>query len=233
MRSSLRKILILGGSSDIGTKLIEQLDNNKYKIFLHYNNTKPKIRISDITYLKKDFSSLTIKNSKNFFNSFRNFDIIINLVGYIDNKSLVNTDYFNIVKSLNTNFISQILIYQNSINHMKKNKYGRIINCTSVGIKFGGGVNTFNYSLSKYCSEFVPNEIRKLAKYNILYNNLRLGVANTKLHKKIKKKNLYKRASKIPVNRLAEIEEIIKFINYFIEHNTYISSETINFTGGE
>tara|TARA_B100000242_G_C43000458_1_gene464769 strand:- start:480 stop:1178 length:699 start_codon:yes stop_codon:yes gene_type:complete len=232
MRSSLKKILILGGSSDIGINLVNSLDEKKYKIYLHYRKNKPKLK-KKIFFLKRDFSKLSVKNSNKLLKNLKNFDIIVNLVGYIDNKTFLTTDYKNIIKSLNANFISQLLIYQNSIDYMKKNKFGRIINCSSIGIKFGGGFNTFNYSLSKYCSEFIPNEIRNLPKFNIFYNNLRLGVVNTKIHKKIKNKNLKERITKIPIKRFANIDEIITLIKYFIITNTYIASETINFTGGE
>ena len=62
---------------------------------------------------------------------------------------------------------------------------------------------------------------------------MRLGVVDTKIHKKIKNKNLKERITKIPIKRFADIDEIITLIKYFIITNTYIASETINFTGGE
>ena len=69
---------------------------------------------------------------------------------------------------------------------MEKKKYGRIINTSSIGVKFGGGINTFSYSVSKHINEFIPNEIRKLSTKNVLYNVLRIGMTDTKFHKKIK-----------------------------------------------
>lgn len=116
---------------------------------------------------------------------------------------------------------------------MKKKRFGRIINCSSIGVKFGGGINNFNYSLSKHCSEFVPSELRQMAKYNILYNNVRLGVINTKIHKKIKGKKLKDRIRKIPISRLASKNEIAEYIFYLIDKNTFISSETLSIAGGE
>ena len=120
MRSSLKKILILGGSSDIGISLLDLIDDNNYKIYLHYLTKKPKIKKKKINFLKKDFSKISIKNSSKFFSSFKNFDIIVNLIGYLDNKSFQNTHYKDIIKSLNSNFLSQLMIYKYSINHMKK-----------------------------------------------------------------------------------------------------------------
>ena len=47
---------------------------------------------------------------------------------------------------------------------MKKLKYGRILNCSSIGVKFGGGDKTYNYSLSKHLLEFIPRYIKEHAK---------------------------------------------------------------------
>ena len=82
---------------------------------------------------------------------------------------------------------------------MKRKKYGRIINTSSIGTKFGGGNSTFAYSLSKYVNEFIPGEIRKLSSNNILYNTIRIGVTDTKFHKK-DKKQVIKEKNKINSN---------------------------------
>ncbi len=233
MRSSLKKILILGGSSDIGKALLDLIDENNYKIYVHYKSKKPNKSKKKIKLLKKDFSKISIQNSNKFLNSFKNFDIIVNLIGFLDNKSFQNSNYKDIIKSLNSNFLSQLMIYKYSINYMKKRKFGRIINCSSIGVKFGGGKNNFNYALSKHCSEFVPSELKEMARYNILYNNIRLGVTNTKIHSKIKAKNIKERVKKIPINRMATKKEIAEYIFFLIDKNTFITSETLSIAGGE
>ena len=116
---------------------------------------------------------------------------------------------------------------------MIKNNFGRIVNCSSIGIKFGGGSNTYNYSLSKFASEFIPYNFKDWAKKNVLINNLRIGVTNTKLHKKIGK-NIKKRVKLIPISRAAETNEIVKYILFFIsKDNTYSTGQTISISGGE
>lgn len=234
MCSSLKKkILILGGSSDIGTNLIEKLNDRRFDIYLHYNKKKPKFLKKKVKFVKKNFSITKFINKNSELNRFKNFHIIVNLVGFIDNKTYFNSSHTSIVKSLNANFIIPSIIYKNSIAFMKKKKFGRIINCTSIGIKFGGGENSYSYSLSKHCSEFIPSEIRKLSKENILFNNLRIGFVNTKLHKKVKNKKIKNRANLIPMKRAANKEEIVEFIDYLINQNTYIASQNINISGGE
>ena len=234
MKISLRKkILILGGSSDISKELINKIDKNKYNIYLHYNKNKPNITLKNVKFIKMNFTNINEKNIKDSIKKFKNFDVIINLVGYVDKKSYFTSNYKNLLKSLNANFLAPLFIIKNSIKHMKKKKFGRIINCSSIGTKFGGGDNTFNYSLSKYCSEFIPKELKKIANKNILINNIKLGVINTKIHRKIPKKNMFKRIKLIPVKRMGKTSEVIKLILFLINENSYISSETINISGGE
>ena len=156
-----KKILILGGSSDVSKELIKNIDLDKYDLSLHYNKNRPKNLSKKIKLIKKDFTLLKMTNSKKLINIFFSYDIIVNLIGYIDNKSYFKSNYQNLIKSLNANFIAPMFIIKNSIKWMEKRKFGRIINCTSIGTKFGGGKNTFNYSISKHCSEFIPQELRK------------------------------------------------------------------------
>ena len=117
---------------------------------------------------------------------------------------------------------------------MKKKKWGRILFTSSIGVKFGGGISTFPYSLSKFINEFFPKFFRENTYKNILYNCLRIGVTDTKIHKIDKNKNMKKRIKLIPLKRLAKPTEIAEYI-YFLcsEKNTLISSEILNITGGE
>ena len=118
---------------------------------------------------------------------------------------------------------------------MLKNNFGRIVNCSSIGVKFGGGKNSFNYSLSKHCLEFIPNAYKDWAKKNVLINNLRIGVTDTKIHSRMKKnKFIKKRTTHIPIGRLAKKSEISFCIaNLINEDNSFMTNETITVSGGE
>ena len=77
---------------------------------------------------------------------------------------------------------------------MKINNFGRLLNASSIGVKYGGGKNTFNYSLSKHLPEFFPSNFKELVKFIILINTLRMGLQIQKfILRLIKnlKKNIY------------------------------------------
>ena len=229
----MKKVLILGGNSDIGVKIINTLINEKkISLTVHFNKKFPKKKYKrSLSFIKKDLSKINEKNVKKIFDN--DYDIIINLVGYVSNQSFQNFSLKEIQKTILINSFAPLLIIKNSIKNMKKKNYGRIINTSSVGVKFGGGLSTFAYSLSKHINEFIPSEIRNLSSKNILYNTLRIGVTNTRFHKKIKNKSIKKRIKLIPIKKMASSNDIADYIIFLILNNNFITNEIISITGGE
>lgn len=82
-------------------------------------------------------------------------------------------------------------------------------------------------------NEFIPNNIRKLYSKNIYYNTLRIGVTNTKFHKKIKNKSMSRRVKLIPVKKMANTIDIVEYIMFLILKNNFITNEVITISGGE
>jgi 3-oxoacyl-[acyl-carrier protein] reductase len=127
-----------------------------------------------------------------------------------------------------------MLIIKKSVNMMIKKKYGRIINTSSIVVKFGGEKNTFSYSLSKHINEFIPGFYKAISSKNIFYNVLRIGLIDTKVHKKIKSKNMLQRIKMIPVKKIAKPLDIANYIKFLcMENNNFITNEIVNINGGE
>ena len=241
MKSVKRHVLIVGGSSDIGIEVVKSFLNLNWNVSAHYSKSNKKLKI-----IKQKSKNLKLIQF-NFFNynssrieylikkKFNNkYDSIVNLIGYIDNKSFKNTNLKSILKSLTINAVIPILINKLLVQKMLKQKFGRILNCSSIGVKFGGGSQTYNYTLAKHCLEFIPGVYKEWAKKNVLINNLRIGITNTKIHKRIKNKNMKKRINLIPIKRMAEPKEISNYIvNLVSDENSYMAGQTISISGGE
>ena len=229
----MKKVLILGGNSDIGINVIEKLIEDKNLLLsVHCNRFIPNFFFKNkINLIKKNLFDINEKNIKKFFEN--DYDIIINLVGYISNQSFFNFSLKEVNKTILINSIIPYLIIRNNLKNMIKNKFGRIVNTSSVGIKFGGGKKTFAYSMSKYLNEFIPSDIRELSSKNIFYNTLRIGVTNTKIHKRVKNKSLKKRIRLIPAKKSASVDDISNYIIYLIRNNNFITNEIVSITGGE
>ena len=243
MKNKKKSVLILGGSSDIGVEVVKNFLHLEWKVTAHFFKNKKKLKnlkknnrnknIIEFNfdgYSDPNIERLIIKK----FNG--KYDSIINLIGYVDNKGFENTNLSSILRSLTANALLPILIEKMLVKRMLSQKWGRILNCSSIGVKFGGGTNSYNYSLSKHCLEFIPSNYKNWAKRNVFINNLRIGVTNTKIHKKMKRKKLKmkKRLKLIPINRMAEPKEISAYIASLVtESNSYMTGQTLTVSGGE
>ncbi len=240
MKEKNKTILILGGSSDIGIETTSKFLSKGWKVIAHFNTNNNSLKKLKKIYSKELFlipANFKKRNAINlFFKKIKKFNILsfVNLIGYIDNISYQKTSLIPLINSLQINSLIPILIQKSLLKNMKEKKFGRMLHVSSIGVKYGGGENTFNYSLSKHLLEFSPSFIKKLTQYNLLSNVLRVGFVKTKIHKKIKNKNLNKRINLIPIKRAAKINEITDMIFFLAsEKNSYISNETITIAGGE
>ena len=229
----MKKLLILGGNSDIGIQLLQNvIDHGDFITHVHYNKKfSENWKHRSIKLIKKDLNLVNKKNLNKIFDN--NYDIIVNLVGYVSKQSFSNFDVKEVQKTILINSLVPFMIIRNSLKNMSKKKYGRIINTSSIGAKFGGGSNTFSYSISKHLNEFMPSEIKRMSSNNVLYNTVRIGVTNTKFHKKIKNKSILKRVKLIPIKKMASAKDIAKYIFYLITESNFITNEVLNITGGE
>ena len=238
-----KHVLILGGSSDIGIEVVKNFLNLGWKVTAHCFKNKKKLanlrkRSKNLDIIKLDFSNYINSNIEKILKKkfSKNYSSIVNLIGYVDNKNFENTNLKSILRSISTNAIIPILIEKMLLKKMLSQHWGRILNYSSIGVKFGGGVNTYNYSLSKHCLEFIPSRYKVWAKKNVFINNLRIGVTNTKIHKKMKRKSsiMKKRLKLIPMNRMAEPKEISNYItNLTTDKNSYMTGQTVTVSGGE
>ena len=117
---------------------------------------------------------------------------------------------------------------------MLERGWGRIVNLSSIGVKFGGGSKTFCYSLSKHALEFFPHDHKTWAARNILINTLRVGVTDTRIHKVDPEKDMNQRISMIPMARMATPDEIANVVCWLgSDQNSYMTGQVITASGGE
>ena len=237
-----RTVLILGCSSDIGIQTALKFLKKRWNVIAHFNKNK-----KEVVALQKKYSNqiklfkLDLSNPKKVMHfttkklvKFKKIDSFISLTGYIKPSDFERITYKSFLDHINVNYYSNLIFIKYIYKKMIYNKWGRILLSSSIGTSFGGSEKTFLYSLSKFNNEFIPKIFRnKYAKY-ILYNVLKIGVTNTKIHLKIPSKNLKKRIKLIPIKRMATTEEVSNKIFYLTsQENTLIQGQIINISGGE
>ena len=112
------KVLITGGSRGIGRSIVNIFNKNDYHV---------------IAPLRNDMDLSSSSSILNFFSNPTNkkFDILINNAGINIPKKFQKIDLNILKKTIQTNLEAPYILTQNVIEHMMKNKWGRIINISS------------------------------------------------------------------------------------------------------
>ena len=165
---------------------------------------------------------------------FSKIDICINSDGIncIDYLEEINIkDYDEILK---VNLYAPFLISQTVSKVMKKNKYGRIVNISSIwGTKTKEKRTSYTTSKAGLIGMTKTMSV-ELAKYNILVNSVSPGFTLTELTKSILSEDEMKELSEqVPVKRFATVDEISKVVLFLSSDlNTYINGQDIKVDGG-
>ena len=137
-------------------------------------------------------------------------------------------DWNNVI---NTNLNSMFNVSQLIVKNMITNKFGKIINISSVsGLK--GSIGQTNYCSSKFgVIGFTKSLALELANKNITVNAICPGLVNTELISNIKEEVLNKVVNQIPNKHILEANELNNIIDMIINTSSMTGS-VISIDGG-
>ena len=136
-------------------------------------------------------------------------------------------------KVIDINLTSTFLLSKFAVKKMLKNKYGKIINITSV-VGHTGNLGQANYTASKAGIVAMSKSLAiEYAKKNININCISPGFIKTEMSDKIDEKFKETIISKIPSSRLGEPEDVANAVLFLAsDQSNYINGETIHVNGG-
>lgn len=239
-----KTVLITGITGDIGSAIALQFAGEGWNILGQYHSSKEKAqelkaaiegRGVKCSLLKADFLSKT--ELAKFVNQLKKYEIhsLINNAGSIvAKKHFEELTLGHLTDTFTVNTFVPVLIATSLFAQMRKRKFGRVVNISSIAAKYGGSSYSMHYSCSKRALEGLTKTLaREGARDNVLVNTIRPGVIDTQLHKKFPK-DMKKRISLIPMQRMGKPEDIAKMAFYLAsDQNQFITNETIAIAGGE
>lgn len=117
--------------------------------------------------------------------------------------------------------------------HMIKNRYGRILNVTSV-VAMTGNAGQANYAASKAGVIGLTKSVaRELATRNITVNAIAPGYIDTALTRGISEKAREALVSQIPMERIGKPEDVAHLALFLVSDEAgYITGQTLSVNGG-
>ena len=228
-----KKILIVGGSSGFGLALT--------KVFLDYGSivyyiSRNKNNLINAKHIELDLSNPdSLKLGINKINKLK-ITILINCaaINYSKLHNEINIAEWN--KVLQVNLTSVFLLCNAVLPHMKKIKYGKIVNVSSIAGRHRSIVSGIHYVSSKAGLIGYTRQLAyEVAKYNINVNVVCPSQTKTKMYKKTMTKDKEKQLIKnIPLKRISNVKEQIEPIVFLCtDSSSYITGSVMDINGGQ
>ena len=234
-----KKVLITGATGGIGMELVKKFISLEGDVLATGTKTEK------LDLLKKKYSNIKVKkfdlseHSKieEFIDEVTlelgGLDILINNAGMnIDNLSLrMKIEEWK--KVIDVNLSSTFLISKYAIKQMLKNKYGRIVNITSI-VGHTGNLGQSNYAAAKAGIIAMSKSLAvEYAKRNITVNCVSPGFIVSNMTMNIADKVKLFLTSKIPMGKLGSGEDVSNSVAFLSsEQASYITGETLHVNGG-
>ena len=235
-----KKIIITGATGGIGNSIVKRLSDAGAKILAtgtrleKLDELKSKFKNTDI--LKFDISKGEeieefIENATKQLGG--GLDCLINNAGITQDNLAIRMNIDEWKKVIDINLTSTFLLSKFAVKKMLKNKYGKIINITSV-VGHTGNLGQANYTASKAGIVAMSKSLAiEYAKKNININCISPGFIKTEMTDKIEEKFKEAIISKIPSSRLGEPEDVANAVLFLAsDQSNYINGETIHVNGG-
>ena len=234
-----KKILITGATGGIGKALVKKF------LSLDGNVLATGTKIEKLDALKKEFPKINIlkfdisDHSKieefieNVSSQLTGLDVLVNNAGInMDNLSIRMKDE-EWKKVIDINLGSTFFLCKYAIKKMLKNKYGRIVNITSI-VGHTGNLGQSNYAASKAAIIAMSKSLAiEYAKKNITINCVSPGFIQSKMTDNILENIKAVLTSRSPMAKLGTGEDVSNTVAFLSsDAASYITGETIHVNGG-
>lgn len=244
-----KRILVTGASSGIGAAIAEHAAGFGACVGLHYRQNREgaqtvldKIKLSQgkAALFEGDLLQETIRNNliSDFVTEFGGIDGLVNNAGCAfgyQHFSILDEESWDNAYCLNVK--APFILTRNAFKYMKENGGGRIINISTVGVKYVGP-KSMHYTSSKAALDTLTiGFAREGAKHNILVNSIRCGLIDTPMHTKIegyREEDFRKRASLVPLQRIGTPADIAGMAAFLLSDcANFITGEIFSVAGGD
>ena len=236
-----KNIIITGATGGIGENIVKKFDTGGNKILITGTNLDKLSALSNKLSgpsCKVVCDFLDLNNISNITSEIDNFfqsqvDILINNAGIAKDNLTLRMKKEEWLDVINLNLNSTFFLIKEILKPMIKNRYGRIINISSI-IGSTGNIGQANYSASKAGIEGMTKSIAlEVASRGITANCIAPGFVKTKMTSNLLDKNMEKVLENIPVKRIGLPEDISNLTKFLASDKaSYITGQTFHVNGG-
>ena len=233
-----RRALITGGSGAIGSEIAFQFVKLGATVAISGTNDAVLSKIAaeiGATKLVCDLSNSEKLPSlvQDACNAMGGIDILVNNAGLNRDTLLVKMSDTHLKDVMTVNFKAAFILTQHAIKHMSTQRFGRIINISSV-VAFTGNAGQANYCASKAALlGFSRSVALEYAKRGITSNCVAPGAIQSKMIDALSDASLAKFVEKIPMGYVGSASDVAAACCFLASDEArYITGQTIHVNGG-
>ena len=243
----MTNILITGASQGIGRATAIEAAKKKSFIGINYSKNSDaaescleavKSHGGDGIILKCDVAdNIAVKNMfEKFIDKSGTLDGVFNNAGITGPISPIqDLDPADLKLLIDTNVSGAFFVAQETAKIMINQKYGAIVNMSSIAADIGGGGEFIHYAMSKGAIHSLTYGMAKeLGKHGIRVNAVAPGLIDTEIHAKAGDASRVDRLMpSVPLGRVGGAEEVAQTVMWLLsEQSSYISGSIVPVSGG-
>lgn len=236
--------LITGAGGGIGRAIALKMASLNAKVIINYRKSEKEALELLKEIEKKGGKAFTIKGDVSDFEAckemisalkdeFGRIDILVNNAGITRDNLIMRMKEEDFDKVISTNLKGTFNCIRHVTPLMVKERYGRIINVSSV-VGVTGNAGQANYAASKAgILGLTKSAARELASRGITVNAVAPGFINTNMTEILNSKVKENILNSIPLKRIGEPEDVANLIAFLSSQDaSYITGQVINVDGG-
>lgn len=239
----MKRILIIGASSDLASRVIPELLGEENRVGLHYsknlNAVKEYDELKNIRLIQKTICAE--QDCKEVIEEYITWaggiDHLLLLMGDINHVCIWSElTLENLTKDYMYNAAFPLLCAKHAVKYMSAG--GKILFVSTASAARGGGETSLGYGMGKAAIECATKRLAKsLATKRILVNAIAPGFIDTKFHTDKMGRTedqLCARAEIVPLKRPGSSKEFASLVLYLLSDGAdYITGQVINMDGGD
>ena len=232
--------LVTGGSRGIGRACAMELAKAGYDVIINYagnteaaNKTVEEIKALGVNSEAYRFDvsnqAEVEENISKIIEKYGRIDVLVNNAGITRDGLFMRMSSENWCDVINTNLSSAYYVSQPVVKLMMKQRFGAIVNMSSV-VGVYGNAGQANYASAKAgLIGFTKSLAKELGSRNIRVNAVAPGFVKTDMTKDLDAEKLTEYVS---LKRLAEPEDIAKVVKFLAVDADYVTGQVIEVDGG-
>ena len=243
--NSPKLAFVTGGSRGLGRGIVHAFAKSGYNIAFSYNENEEKAKSLESEISSGAVKALAVKmqvEDKTSINlalakinkKLGKIDILVNNAGISQEKPFLNINEEDWNHMLAVNLRGPFLLAKEVLPFMISNKWGRIINISSIGGQWGG-FNQVHYAAAKAGLINLTQSLAKIySEHGITSNAIAPGLIETDMSAaELATEAGMIKVQGIPAKRLGSVEDIGSAAVYLASNEAgYITGQTINLNGG-